>query len=123
MNALRMAAGAACVLALAACSSSHHATQTTTPAAPTSAPSTAPPPSINPLTGGAPSTNSVVAAKIDDTAAGRPQRGIDKADIVYIEQVEGGLTRLLAVFNTTLPSLSRSAVPGWVIRRSPCSSD
>jgi len=105
MIALRMAAGAACVLALAACSSSHHAIQTTTPAAPTSAPSTpaAPPPSINPLTGGAPSTNSVVAAKIDDTAAGRPQRGIDKADIVYIEQVEGGLTRLLAVFNTTLP--------------------
>jgi len=29
--------------------------------------------------------------------------GIDKADIVYIEQVEGGLTRLLAIFNSTLP--------------------
>jgi hypothetical protein len=105
MIALRMAAGAACVLALAACSTSHHATQTTTPAAPTSANSTPTGPPINPLTGEAPSNNPVVAAKIDDTAAGRPQRGIDKADIVYIEQVEGGLTRLLAVFNTTLPTV------------------
>jgi hypothetical protein len=105
MIALRMAAGAACVLALAACSSSHHAIQTTTPAAPTSAPSTPAAPPINPLTGGAPSNNPVVAAKIDDTGAGRPQAGIDQADIVYIEQVEGGLTRLLAVFDTKLPTV------------------
>jgi Protein of unknown function (DUF3048) N-terminal domain/Protein of unknown function (DUF3048) C-terminal domain len=60
---------------------------------------------INPLTGRAPSPRSVVAVKIDDTAAGRPQRSIDKADIVYIEQAEGGLTRLLAVYNTTLPTV------------------
>jgi len=105
MIAVRIAAGAACVVALAACTSSHHATQTTTPAAPSSASSTPAGPLINPLTGEAPSNNSVVAAKIDDTAAGRPQRGIDKADIVYVEQVEGGLTRLLAVFNTSLPTV------------------
>jgi DUF3048 family protein len=60
---------------------------------------------INPLTGGAPSRHSVVAVKIDDTGNGRPQRGIDKADIVYVEQAEGGLTRLLAVYNTTLPTV------------------
>jgi hypothetical protein len=60
---------------------------------------------INPLTGRAPSSNSVVAVKIDDTAAGRPQRGIDRADIVYVEQAEGGLTRLLSVYNTTLPTV------------------
>lgn len=102
----RIAAGAACLVALAACSTSHHATRTTTPAAPTSAARSTPAgPPINPLTGQAPSNNPVVAAKIDDTAAGRPQAGIDKADIVYIEQVEGGLTRLLAVFNTTLPTV------------------
>lgn len=62
-------------------------------------------PAVNPLRGGAPSKNGVVAAKIDDTANGRPQRNIDKADIVYIEEVEGGLTRLLAVYNTILPSV------------------
>jgi hypothetical protein len=103
MIAIRVAAVATCAVALAACTSKHHAAQTTTPAAPSSAHTTPAGPPINPLTGEAPSNNSVVAVKIDDTAAGRPQRGIDKADIVYIEQVEGGLTRLLAVFNTTLP--------------------
>ena len=36
----------------------------------------------------------MLAVKIDDTAPGRPQVGIDQADIVYIEEVEGGLTRL-----------------------------
>lgn len=58
---------------------------------------------VDPLTGGKPSANPVVAVKIEDTAAGRPQIGIDKADIVYVEQVEGGLTRLLAIFHTRLP--------------------
>jgi hypothetical protein len=103
MIAIRVAAVATCAVALAACTSKHHAAQTPTPAAPSSVHTTPAGPPINPLTGEAPSNNSVVAVKIDDTAAGRPQRGIDKADIVYIEQVEGGLTRLLAVFNTTLP--------------------
>ncbi len=59
---------------------------------------------INPLTGGKPSTNKVVAVKIDDTGAARPQAGLNDADIVYIEQVEGGLTRLVAVFNSHLPT-------------------
>lgn len=60
-------------------------------------------PALNPLTGRAPSSNPVVAVKIDDTAASHPQIGIDKADIVYIEQAEGGLTRLMAIYNTKLP--------------------
>ncbi|HJQ44412.1 MAG TPA: DUF3048 domain-containing protein, partial [Jatrophihabitantaceae bacterium] len=51
------------------------------------------------------SNNPVVAVKIEDTALGRPQVGVDKADIVYVEQVEGGLTRLLAVFNSSLPTV------------------
>ena len=58
---------------------------------------------MDPLTGNAVSKNPVVAVKIDDTPPGRPQRGIDQADLVYIEQVEGGLARLLAVFHTRLP--------------------
>jgi Protein of unknown function (DUF3048) N-terminal domain/Protein of unknown function (DUF3048) C-terminal domain len=60
----------------------------------------------NPLTGvGAPPKGPVIAVKIDDTANGRPQLGVDKADIVYVEQAEGGLTRLLAVFATTKPTV------------------
>jgi hypothetical protein len=42
--------------------------------------------------------------KIDDTAPGRPQVGINKADIVYVEAVEGGLTRLAAIFGTYKPA-------------------
>jgi hypothetical protein len=71
----------------------------------TSAPPSSSPPAPSPLTGEAASDNPVVAVKIEDTALGRPQVGVDKADIVYVEQVEGGLTRLLAVFNTSLPTV------------------
>ena len=45
----------------------------------------------------------VLAVKIDDTNAAHPQIGIDKADLIYIEQVEGGLVRLAAIFSTEIP--------------------
>ena len=45
----------------------------------------------------------VLAVKIDDTNAAHPQVGLEDADIVYIEQVEGGLTRLAAVFSSVIP--------------------
>ncbi|MFE1294284.1 DUF3048 domain-containing protein [Streptomyces sp. NPDC058731] len=48
--------------------------------------------------------NPVIAVKIDNSAAARPQTGINAADVVYVEQVEGGLSRLMAVYATTLPS-------------------
>ena len=44
-----------------------------------------------------------VAVKIDNTSAGRPQVGIASADVVYEELVEGGVTRYLAVFHTSVP--------------------
>ncbi|MET7736135.1 DUF3048 domain-containing protein [Streptomyces sp. NPDC005402] len=46
---------------------------------------------------------SVLAVKIDNVGAARPQTGIDSADVVYAEQVEGGLSRLMAVYATKLP--------------------
>jgi len=39
--------------------------------------------------------------KIDNVAGARPQAGITKADVVFEEEVEGGLTRLAAVFQST----------------------
>jgi hypothetical protein len=45
----------------------------------------------------------ILAVKIDDTRMARPQIGIEDADLVYIEQVEGGLTRLAAIFSSTIP--------------------
>jgi hypothetical protein len=45
----------------------------------------------------------ILAVKIDDTSIARPQIGIEEADLVYIEQVEGGLTRLAAIFSSIIP--------------------
>ena len=45
----------------------------------------------------------ILAVKIDDTSLARPQIGIEDADVVYIEQVEGGLTRLAAIFSSVIP--------------------
>ncbi len=58
----------------------------------------------DPLTGGAISTNPVIAAKIDNVFFGVPQFGLSAADVVFVEQVEGGLTRIIAVFHTSMPT-------------------
>ena len=104
---LAITCAAVLALTIAACGghSAKKATPTPTPTTSTASSSPAPlPPAVNPLNGmGKPSANPVVAVKIDDTENGRPQRNIDYANIVYIEQVEGGLTRLLAIYNSTLP--------------------
>jgi hypothetical protein len=63
-------------------------------------------PAVNPLTGVGPAPSGpVVAVKIDDTDNGRPSVGLEQADVVYIEQAEGGLTRMLAVFGTNKPTV------------------
>lgn len=46
----------------------------------------------------------VFAVKIDNTDHSRPQIGIDRADLVVEELVEGGLTRLAALYYTDLPT-------------------
>lgn len=46
----------------------------------------------------------VLVVKVDDTTQAHPQIGLDKADLVYIEEVEGGLTRLAAVFSSEVPT-------------------
>jgi hypothetical protein len=53
----------------------------------------------NVLSGREGSNGPVLAVKIDDTNAAHPQIGLEDADVVYIEQVEGGLTRLAAIFS------------------------
>ncbi|MEU1765879.1 Putative lipoprotein YerB precursor [Streptomyces rimosus subsp. rimosus] len=45
----------------------------------------------------------VLAVKIDNVRAARPQTGLDGADLVYVERVEAGLSRLLAVYSSRLP--------------------
>jgi hypothetical protein len=104
-------------LVLSACSSSpskpHAAAAKVIP---TTTTTTAPPPNC-PLTG-TPAPNGVVpqrpamAVKIDNYPDGRPQAGLDQADIVFEEPVEGGITRFAAVFqcqNVALIGPARSA--------------
>ena len=62
-------------------------------------------PTYNSLSGREGSDGEILVVKIDDTVSARPQIGIDRADVVYIEQVEGGLTRLAAVFSSEIPTL------------------
>jgi DUF3048 family protein len=45
-------------------------------------------------------TRPALAVKIDNVGPARPQAGINQADIVFVEEVEGGLTRLAAVFHS-----------------------
>lgn len=47
----------------------------------------------------------ILVVKIDDTPPAHPQAGLEEADVVYIEQVEGGLTRLAAVFSSKIPKV------------------
>ena len=57
----------------------------------------------NVLSGREGANGEILVVKIDDTTQAHPQIGLEDADIVYIEQVEGGLTRLAAVFSSVIP--------------------
>jgi hypothetical protein len=48
---------------------------------------------------------SALTIKIDNTPEAHPQFGVSEADDVYEEIVEGGITRLAAIFYTHLPSI------------------
>lgn len=65
---------------------------------------TAPEP-VLPLLGtpGSVPARAALAVKIDNTEQGRPPSGLTDADVVFEEMVEGGLTRLLAVYQSQDP--------------------
>jgi Protein of unknown function (DUF3048) N-terminal domain/Protein of unknown function (DUF3048) C-terminal domain len=45
----------------------------------------------------------VLIFKIDNVAQARPPTGLTKADIVYLLPVDGGLSRIMAVFSSRIP--------------------
>jgi hypothetical protein len=67
----------------------------TTPAAPTFSPLTG-----LPLSDASIARRPAVTVKVDNAPEARPQSGLDKADVVIEEKVEGGITRFLAVFHS-----------------------
>ena len=91
---------------LAGCGGGSHHTEAAKPTpspTPTSPSPTPTPPVDCPLTGapaaaGQTPHRPALGVKIDNIDLARPQSGVDKADLVVEELVEGGLTRLFAVF-------------------------
>src|ERR1700676_3560871 len=47
---------------------------------------------------------SALTIKMDNTPQAHPQYGVNEADVVYEEIVEGGITRLAAISNSNLPT-------------------
>jgi hypothetical protein len=45
----------------------------------------------------------VLVIKVENTADARPQVGLASADMVFVEEVEGGISRLAAVFSSQRP--------------------
>ena len=88
------------LLGLSACTSDKAPTgkASTTPSVDTS---------VSPLTGlhqDGPPKNAVFMVKIENTHSGEPQYGVNQADFVVEELVEGGVTRLAAFFYSKLPT-------------------
>lgn len=46
-----------------------------------------------------------IGVKIENLPAARPQTGLDQADMVWEEVVEGGITRFVAVFHSQVPEV------------------
>ncbi|MFF9199397.1 DUF3048 domain-containing protein [Streptomyces sp. NPDC014779] len=82
--------------------SEHPPSPTPTPA-PATPPATTPPAGTSPLTGLPARSGPVLAVKIDNVPAARPHTGLAAADLVYVEQVESGQTRLMGVYASRLP--------------------
>jgi hypothetical protein len=88
-------------------------------AAPTPTPTPTPTPSpvelgpLAPLTGAALTAQdgdlvlgrTVLAVKVENTSLARPQSGLELADVVYEELVEGGVTRFIALFQSQVPDV------------------
>lgn len=117
-RAARASVAAACALLLAACSSGTTVSPSTSGAASsaTTSSSGSPTPAAtatagvgiaadaSPFSGRAHGAGKpVLVVKFDDTTFAQPHAGLASADIVYVEEVEYGLTRLAAVFSTSLP--------------------
>jgi hypothetical protein len=95
---------------------------TAAPTTPTPSPTPTPKPPapkpkpVNPFTGiGGPPAGPVIAVKIDNVSDAKPQVGLTRADVVYVELAEGGLTRLVAIYASQRP---RTVAPVRSVRNS-----
>ena len=97
----------ASVLSLAACSGAAPSSSPSSSAAASTVASTAATATATPSGSPSPSgltDGPVLAVKIDHTTTSAPRIGIGSADVIYVEPVEAGINRLLAIFSSTLPA-------------------
>lgn len=76
-------------------------TPTATSASPTPTPPPEPPTTL--FSGRKGKDHKVLAIKLDNTVNSDPHAGLLAADVVYLEEVEYGLTRYLAIFSSKYP--------------------
>lgn len=114
-----LAVVATVVLALTACSSPEPTPQprpTTATPSPSPSPSETPQPPTEtatpaawPLTGtpaadrSLASASALIGVKVENSGPARPWVGLASADVVFVEMVEGGLTRFHAVYHSSVP--------------------
>ena len=76
-------------------------------------------PPVAPLTGLPDTTGALtrpaLSIKIENTPEARPQTGLDVADVVYEEITEAGITRFLAVYNSTIPPMAGPVRSGRIM--------
>jgi hypothetical protein len=101
---------ASAVFTVGAHASTTTTTSSTSSTTTTTTPVVAKPRPVAPLTGLAYpkrllKNRSALTIKIDNTPQAHPQFGVQDADVVYEEIVEGGITRLAAIFNSHVPSI------------------
>ena len=108
-----VATAALLLTVVVACGSEHEraapSTSSSKPAPTTTTPpsTTPPPPPLYPLTGvQAPGlvNRPALAVKIENSIDARPQTGLNAADMVWEEVVEGGITRSVAVYQSGVPA-------------------
>jgi len=92
------------LVVVAAIVATHHSSST-----PPATTTTTKAPPVAPLTGlpdpsGTALTRPALTVKIENTPEALPQWGVDQADVVYEEIVNGGITRLAAIFNSQAPA-------------------
>ena len=106
--AVAIAVATALLVLVSACGSFAEARSARPVPSTSAAPPPPPPPEpvFWPLTGreaDAPLQRPALAVKIENSVDARPQTGLNAADMVWEEVVEGGITRFVAVYHSTVP--------------------
>ena len=91
--------------ALVACSSDEPVAAPSMSPTPSASPTPEPEPPTTLLSGRRGKDGQVLAVKFDNTVNSHPHAGLMAADVVYIEEVEYGLSRIMGIFSSRYPKV------------------